>query len=167
MCPSPFKGSAPFSGETLEQNEAYVLKGTATADFNGKKNTDIITALALTQSGWTTDSAITNSYGSGYYPAACCCRRFHTTGTNAGDWYLPACGELGYIIPKFATLNKILSAINTAYGSGTAFALTTDGNYWSSSEYSATNARSVNTSNGNVYYDGKHGSGSVRAFLAV
>jgi hypothetical protein len=45
----------------LEQNEAYVLKGTATADFNGKKNTDIITALALTQSGWTTDSAITKA----------------------------------------------------------------------------------------------------------
>ena len=167
MCPSPFKGSAPFSGETLEQNEAYVMAGTATADFNGKKNTDIITAMATSQSDWTTASAITNSYNSGYYPAACCCRRFHTTGTNAGDWYLPACGELGYIIPKLAVINRIVSAINTAYGSGTAFALYTDYNYWSSSEYSAPYARYVYTLNGLVTYNLKNYSSSVRAFLAV
>jgi hypothetical protein len=143
------------------------MAGTATADFNGKKNTDIITAMATAQSGWTTASAITNSYNSGYYPAACCCRRFHTTGTSAGDWYLPACGELGYIIPKLAVINRIVSAINTAYGSGTAFALHTSNYYWSSSEYSEADARYVSTNYGYVYYHSKDYSYGVRAFLAV
>jgi hypothetical protein len=143
------------------------MAGTATADFNGKKNTDIITAMATAQSDWTTASAITNGSGSGYYPAACCCRRFHTTGTNAGDWYLPACGELGYIIPKLAVINRILSAINTAYGSGTAVALDTDRYYWSSAEYSAPNARHVSAISGNVNYYYKNDRAFVRAFLAV
>ena len=52
--------------------------------------------------------AIINSFNSGYYPAACCCWRYHTLGTNQGDWYLPALGELGYY---FVTLKKIQNTI--------------------------------------------------------
>ena len=48
-----------------------------------------------------------------------------------------------------------------------AFALNANNNYWSSSEYSATNARNVNTNNGNVNNNNKNNSNNVRAFLAV
>lgn len=52
--------------------------------------------------------AIIDSSNSGYFPAACCCWRYHTLGTNQGDWYLPALGELGYC---FVTLKKIQNTI--------------------------------------------------------
>ena len=52
--------------------------------------------------------AIENKASVGYFPAACCCWRYHTLGTNQGDWYLPALGELGYCI---VTLEKIQNTI--------------------------------------------------------
>lgn len=52
--------------------------------------------------------AIENKTGNGYYPAACCCWRYHTLGTNQGDWYLPTLGELGYC---WVTLEKIQNTI--------------------------------------------------------
>lgn len=53
-------------------------------------------------------AAIENEASVGYFPAACCCWRYHTLGTNQGDWYLPALGELGYC---FVTLKKIQNTI--------------------------------------------------------
>lgn len=55
----------------------------ALADFKGIINTKIITNLATGQSDWKTSDAIINSGETGYYPAACCCARFKTTGTKA------------------------------------------------------------------------------------
>lgn len=52
--------------------------------------------------------AIEDDWGYNYYPAACCCWRYHTLGTNQGDWYLPTLGELGYC---FVTLGKIQNTI--------------------------------------------------------
>ena len=67
----------------------------ALADFDGIGNSQVLWDLATSQSDWKTASSITNNSSSGYYPPACCCWRYHTEGTSQGDWYLPACGELG------------------------------------------------------------------------
>jgi len=88
----------------------------AMSDFDGAGNTQIIINLATSQPDWKTATTITNSYLSGYYPAACCCWRFHTDGTSQGDWHLPACGELGYIMPKFNAINASIAALIDAYG---------------------------------------------------
>lgn len=85
------------------------------SDFNGKSNTKILIDLATAQSDWKTASLITNNLGIGYSPAACCCWRFHTEGTKQGDWYLPACGEFGYCIPRLSKINAALNKIKSTF----------------------------------------------------
>ena len=57
----------------------------ALADFDGIGNSQVLWGLATSQSSWKTASFIINNSGSGYYPAACCCWRYHTEGTSQGD----------------------------------------------------------------------------------
>ena len=139
----------------------------ALADFDGIGNSQVLWGLATSQNGWKTASYITNKSGSGYYPAACCCWRYHTEGTSQGDWYLPACGELGYILPAFNKINDAIDKMRTAYGSSVGVKLNND-NYWSSTEVDSYDARQVKAYNGEVSGSSpKDGSGYVRAWLRV
>ena len=105
-------------------------------------------------------------HGSTYAPAAACCYCFSTDGTKRGDWYLPACGELGYIMPRFNAINTSIAALKKAYGVGVQ--LSSNDSYWSSSEYSSYFARYVNTPNGAVNPNySKNSNYYVRAFLRV
>jgi hypothetical protein len=49
-------------------------------------------------------------------PSACCCWRYHTLGTEQGDWYLPAIGELGYAVNKINFVNSSIEYINEKFG---------------------------------------------------
>ena len=140
----------------------------ALADFDGIGNSQVLWDLATSQSSWKTASSIINNSGSGYYPAACCCWRYHTEGTSQGDWYLPAFGELGYIMPPFNKINDAIGKMRTAYGSSVGVKLggLTNG-YWSSTEYSSNYARYVYTSYGYVGGTSKDGYYYARAWLRV
>ena len=139
----------------------------ACADFDGIGNSQVMWDLATAQSDWKTASSITNNTGSGYYPAACCCWRYHTSGTSQGDWYLPACGELGYIMPPFNKINEAIGKMRTAYGSSVGVELYTMGYYWSSTEYSSNDAHCVGGRDGTVNHHPKGSDNYVRAFLRV
>ena len=139
----------------------------ALADFDGIGNSQVLWDLATSQSSWKTASSITNNSGSGYYPAACCCWRYHTEGTSQGDWYLPACGELGYIMPPFNKINDAINKMRTAYGSSVGVELDTNDGYLSSTEFSRSSARHVHTGSGYVGSNGKTTNTSVRAWLRV
>ena len=84
--PSPYLGDKP--------NPAYyaAISGhnNALADFDGKGNTDVIVALGPK------------------YTAANRARNYKAVGAEEIEWYLPAAGELGYIMPR---LNKIQAAL--------------------------------------------------------
>lgn len=84
--------------------------------FDGKSNTATLVNNATGQTGWKTATTITSSAGKGYFPMACCCWRYSTVGTNQGDWYLPAMGELGYLIPRFNKLNETINMLNRKFG---------------------------------------------------
>ena len=103
----------------------------------------------------------------GYYPAACCCSRYKTSGIGKGSWYLPACGELGYILPRFNEINIALAAIIEKNPSLGAVQLGASSGYWSSSEYISTYARYVYTSYGSVLSNLKSSALYVRAFASV
>ena len=136
----------------------------ALADFDGIGNT----AKIITQRGTKDYNSWKPTYNSqADYPAASCCDMFHTEGTQQGDWYLPACGELGYIMPPFNKINDAIDKMRTAYGSSVGVELSTNFYYWSSTEYSSNYARAVYTYGCYVYSDRKTNGSYVRAWLRV
>lgn len=129
------------------------------SDFDGKGNTEVLTDLATAQSDWKT-AAITNNNGSGYYPAACTCWRFNPGNTNQGDWYLPAMGELGFVIVNFDGINTKINAISGVQLDG-------NNNYWSSTEKDEYDTWALHTESGTVGPLDRIGRNYVRAFLAL
>ena len=164
--PSPYNDD-DTRNTAYYQTSSPSSSNNAMSDFDGVGNTTKLINLATGQSNWKTASSITNNSGSGYSPSACCCWRYHTEGTKQGDWYLPACGELGYIMPKFNKINQAISTLISAYGSSVGVQVNVGNLYWSSSEYSSTYARGVDTDRGSVYYYSKGNFIYVRAFLRV
>ena len=136
------------------------------ADFDGKGNSEILLGLATAQSDWKTASTITIKYEANYLPAACCCWRYHTNGTQQGDWYLPGCGELGYIISPLNNINETINNMRIAYGDSVGVVLNTD-DYFSSSEHSIDYVRCVNTSNGCAKFVAKTNFYNARAFIRI
>lgn len=134
-CPSPYAKDG--SRNTL-------VNVGALKDFDGINNTAKIIAK-LTTLGETNIAAQVAS----------------TLGTE-GDgltWYLPACGELAYILPRFNKINEGLSRVGTPMGESVTF--------WSSSEGGNHVARIVNTNNGLVTYTTKYYSNRVLGFARV
>lgn len=167
--PSPYKNDGSFNLEYARTTPPSSTKN-ALSDFDGVGNTKVLCEAATAQSNWKTASSITNNSGSGYSPAACCCWRYHTDGTSQGDWYLPACGELGYMIVRLKKINETIDKMCTAYGSSVGVELDTRIGYWSSTKctmYSSNEARYMNTYDGYVEYGGELYNGYVRAWLQV
>lgn len=164
--PSPYKNDESFNSE-YSRISSPSDKRNAMADFSGTSNTSIITGLATSDSDWKTADSIINGLGDRYYPAACCCWRYHTDGTNQGDWYLPACGELGYLMTRFNVINESIGKLINAYGDSIAIPLNADGNYWTSTQSSTLRMRSIRMNYGGVYSSAKNNAYYVRAFLRV
>ena len=117
----------------------------ARQDFNGKANTAAIKAH---------NSSLSN------YPAAKYAYEYKTTGTNAGEWYLPALGELNTVYSNKDYMNYALSLVGKKD-------ITRDNYLKSSSEYSNDSAWSLRFSDGAVFSLGKSGNlQSVRPVLA-
>ena len=167
--PSPYNED-DTRNSTYYQTSSPSSSNNALSDFDGVGNTNKLINLATAQTDWKTASTIINNDGKGYSPSACCCWRYHTDGTKQGDWYLPAMGELGYIMPKLNKINQAIRTLISAYGSsvGVPIAVTTGGQYWSSTEYSSTGARNLYMTNGYVYDINQNDYGYyVKAFLRV
>ena len=105
-----------------------------TADWQGKNNTRVVLEFC-------------KGFGVSY-PAFEYVDSYKTEGTKAGDWYLPAMGELNAIYGNKDVLNIALEKIG-----GTK--LGTD-LYWSSSEGSRDYAWSLRFSDGSVNYNYKY-----------
>ena len=107
MIPSPYIGE--------EFNPAYSEAtdgGNALSDFNGLSNTQLLVN------------------GGTRYEAAHACWNYKdvTNGADGLQWYLPAMGELGFLMPRFELINTSIQAVG-----GTPLGNTS---YYSSTEYS-------------------------------
>ena len=159
MCPSPYLSDG-------SKNPLYFTAGQALCDMDGKSNTNILVNLSAikTQARGPFENVQAN------YPAAMACHMYHTQGTNQGDWYLPAMGELGYLYARAKKINETLTSLGS---SAVGYGVPTDWNklgswLWSSSEYSGNYSRRLyyvgyvrGSSKANYYVDGR-----VRAFAA-
>ena len=119
-----------------------IVTNNACADFNGASNTSVLVGL-----------------GSAYTPANAC-HLYSASGISAGNWYLPACSELAYIMPR---LNEIQNALDTVGG----VRLNASGYYWSSSESDSNNACCMGIIAGVVLYNDKGLTWLVRCFCAL
>jgi hypothetical protein len=115
MIPSPYLGDNPNPEyyKTISGNNAL-------SDFNGLSNTETLVGL-----------------GSDYVAANACWK--YKDGSSNLQWYLPAMGELGYIIPRLNEINNTLTALG-----GLSFSIV--GFFWSSSEAIGDNAYCVASS---------------------
>ncbi len=112
-------------------------KSSAMADFNGKSNTKIIVNYCQTIGATCQAAEYANSYT--------------TKGSTAGDWYLPALGELNTIYENRGVLNTALTKVNSTELKGSNY----NGNvhlYFSSSEYDSTHAWGQYFGDGDGYY---------------
>ena len=91
----------PWSKNTIDVDGVtnYTSSSDAKTDYNGKANT---LAIVSAHSG---ETASEN--------AAIYCNSYSTAGTSAGDWYLPALGELyDYVYRNYTTLNTQVEKLN-------------------------------------------------------
>lgn len=183
-------GISPYSIYDWKSYEAFGVINKATnamLDCDGKSNTDKILAVDNSSSTeWQTAATITNVYDSQFIHApAQCCWRYSTVGTQQGEWYLPACGELLYLISRYKDINGALTKLmeedtvhpNNAirlwrYDSTIKDSSTSLYGYWlwSSTESSSYSARNVGVNSGYVDYNYKDNSRThnrVRAFAAL
>lgn len=135
----------------------------ALSDFDGIGNTNKMISKRGTKdySSW-----IPNRETEEDYPAASCCNMFYTEGTSQGDWYLPAIGELGYIMPPFNKINTAIDNIIQTYGSSIGIKLN-DYHYWSSTQQTSGRAWYIDPSQGHARWDIKDDDVNVRAFIRI
>ena len=147
--------------------------GNVYADMDGKSNTEKILAVDNgVSTDWQTTTTIVNNTSTSTntqpHTAAQCCWRYHTAGTNKGDWYLPAGGELGYLASRWKAIN---TSINKILSSGfEALTLPVPSYWWSSTEPSSDTAVTLYFHSSHAYLNytsPKYNSRYVRAFLAV
>ena len=141
--PSPFMNNGAFNEN---YSTLFTTGGTAInnalSDFDGFRNTQTLIK----------DADVV---------AAKNCAIFNP-GYRDGEWYLPAFGELGFIMPRFKEINSKLSELGSS-----GVHLSDYLSYWSSTECGGGTAWSVTTENGRVYSDYKSLGFYVRAFLAL
>ena len=171
-------GISPYAIYDSKSYEAFKVinqSRNAMLDFNGASNTSTI--LTFQDS-----SEITAAYDSDQFAPAATCHAYQTIGMPAGQWYLPACGELAYLPARYADINDALTKLMEA-DSSNAIRLWRDDStvhdssysvfgswLWSSTEYSSNDARYVYVSDGRVYDYNKsysYTSNRVRAFAAL
>jgi len=124
---------------------------TAAADMNGKSNTQAILSY-IASNGYTAEAATATSK---YAPSVCASGSM----CGAGEWYLPALGELQKI---YDSLSTIQSALSSAGGSQ----LSTNDYYWSSTEYYSYSAWYLGFIGGGRWLSTKYDYGYVRPVLA-
>ena len=146
-----------YSGVDISGLTNYATEDEAKTDFNGWANTQAIMEYVTDKTITPIPSGVTK----GVFQAAMVCQRYNPDGASAGQWYLPAAGEMY----NYVGLNK--NAVSTALQTYGGLDWLSYGNYiWCSSERSQSNTYYLQ--NFLITSVGKSGSNyRVRAFIQL
>ena len=165
-------GPSPYLTDGAK-NEIYhstANNSNVLADMDGRGNTEKILEFDNHYStSWQTASTIyhVETGTSLSHPAAQCCWRYHTIGTNQGDWYLPSAGEIGYLVVRWKAINNSILKIIKILGP-IAILLHIGGYFWSSTEYDNNNTISLLFTNAFCFFEkNKNTLAYVRSFIAI
>ncbi|MDY4527528.1 MAG: hypothetical protein SPE11_06400, partial [Parabacteroides sp.] len=140
------------SGYLLRPNGSYYTSSEYAQIKEGYKNWQNYpnTALADT-AGWKNTKALITEQGSDYQGGATTTFR-NDDSVNQGytDWFIPAEGQLAYIYLNMTAINTLLAKCSNPAG-----ATLMQNFYWSSSEHSASQGRTVGFYEGYVTYTNK------------
>lgn len=128
MIPSPYltvDGKNEFNPEYYKA----ISGNNALSDFSGKANTQTLVGL-----------------GTGY-TAANACWKYKDAANSGTQWYLPAMGELGYMVLR---LNEIQAGLSAVSAVQLDLVGDTSFSYWSSSEKSTTEVHTLTPYSGRV-----------------
>lgn len=113
MIPSPYLLDGSLNPDYVNTTD---VSGNMLSDFNGTSNTSVLIGLPT------------------QYKPAVACHLYGTAALSAGNWYLPGCGELAYLIPRF---NEINTALQTIGGVQVLY------HYWSSTEFGSSGVQGL------------------------
>jgi len=169
-CSSSYNSSKTAIGVVIKKNELVMSKDRVTMTWASNTSTNVsgITDMSSSQAqadmnGKANTLAIVSTYTSDTTSnnAAKYCNSYSTAGTSAGDWYLPAAGELySYVYGNYSTLSSVYTG-SLGWSSFSYW-------FWSSSEYSSNGAWGVYSDGGSMGNYGKSGNNySVSCLLAL
>lgn len=168
-CSTTYTSSKTVAGIVVKDNELVMSQiasstmawGTYSMNISGLTDYGSDTEAKTDDNGKSNTAAIIA--GDSGVVAAKYCNDYTTAGTGAGDWYLPAAGELySYVYGNYSTINTTMTTLGWSWG-GTYYY------FWSSSEYGRQFAWVVNLVSGVVRYDVKDEprANSVSCFLNI
>jgi hypothetical protein len=134
---------SPYSGDTYNPEYYKTISGNnALSDFNGLSNTQALVSL-----------------GSNYQAANYCWDYNDGSGSNI-QWYLPAMGELGYLMPRLNAIDEIIVSLG-------GVAIQDAATLWSSSEYDSENVNYLELGSGRIRRRSKVTTTFARSFATI
>ena len=139
----------------------------AATAINGKENTKLVLeTVTLIQEDWRTAQTLNTNYLN--FPPFTSCARYQPLGTQQGDWYLPAIGELAIMMSNLTIINDKITEIHSIYNNITYSAISST--IWSSSI--KTNVSNgliwrIGCADGAIYNRSYNASGYVLAMLQI
>lgn len=165
--PSPYNSSGGRNSLYYSNSSLNVL-----SDFAGKANTEKVRTFSNQNNNWQTSDTV--SFNTTGWPAAECVYKYMSDYISKGTWYVPAMGELGYVIARRSKINESIAKIHSVYSSIYTFNISSDYGYISSTEYDSNNIWHVYTKQGSISsYDKAYDKGNtgpdslVVAFMQV
>ena len=107
-----------FTYNIISEEKELAFNAYAGSLFNGKEYTEIWQNLYPNEDeSWKTSAVIQNSQDiKNYDPAVKTVWRYHTLGTNQGDWYMPSSSEIIYILSKQTIIEDSLEKCKRYFG---------------------------------------------------
>lgn len=111
LAPSPYLTDGSRNPNYYIRSANQDTHNNVFSHFDGKEECEKVIS-GYSGENWKTDVPLVTTVGMSN--PIICAWRFYTSGTNPGDWYIPAAGEYGYLVAREKTIEKSLNILKEA-----------------------------------------------------